>query len=123
MGMTTVLRNAWLDDYFSAPRWLSLHAGAPGAGGSHAFEVSGGGYARQSLAGKMSAASNGVVINTSTITFPLITEAYPVVTDFGIEDAASVGVMGITAAFSSASLKYPGQAYQFPPGTIRIAIE
>lgn len=123
MGMTTALRNVWLDEYFGAPRWLSLHSAAPGAGGSHAFEVSGGGYERQSLAGKISAANDGVVTNTGTITFPLITGAYPVVTDFGIEDAVIGGVMGITAAFTSASLKHPGQAYQFPPGTIRIRIE
>lgn len=121
MGMTTVLQNALLEQFFAVPRFLSLHSASPTAAGSHANEVSasGTGYARQALAGKLSAPLGGVVTNVVTITFPVIAGGYPVVTDFGVDDALSGGVMGLTGSFTDASVKTVGQAYQFPPGTIR----
>lgn len=125
MGMTTTLQNALLNEYFSVTRYMSLHSAPPTASGSLTNEVSSSGtaYARQSLAGKLSAASGGVITNTGTITFPTITAAYPVVTDFGIEDALTAGVMGLTGPFTEASLKGVGSAYQFPPGTIQIRFQ
>lgn len=122
MSLTTALQNSILDGYFATEKFLSLHTGQPGASGSHANEVAGGGYARQSLTGKLSAASGGIVTNTGTITFPAITAEYGAVTDFATESALIGGVMGITASFTSASLKTVGQTYQFPPGTIRFQI-
>lgn len=121
MAMTTSLQNALLDAFFAVPRFMSLHSAPPTVSGSHASEVQSGGtgYARQALVGKLSAAAAGVVTNVGTITFPVIAGAYPVVTDFGVEDALSGGTMGLTGSFTDATIKVVGQAYQFPPGTIR----
>lgn len=122
MGMTTTLQNALLDEYFSVERFMSLHTAPPGASGSlvHEVSTSGTGYARQSLAGKMGAASGGVVVNTSTVTFPTITADYGApISDFATSSAISAGVMGLYGSFNESLLKGIGSAYQYPPGTIR----
>jgi hypothetical protein len=56
--------------YSPPPLYLSLHTADPTETGSHAHEVTGGGYARQPLAGVMGAAdSTGFCVNTTQITF------------------------------------------------------
>lgn len=121
MSMTTALQNALIDGYFATERFMSLHTESPDVAGSYSGEVSDGdtGYARQSLAGKMSEAVDGFVTNTVTITFPTIAAIYGIVTHFGVGDAASAGTMGLYGIFTESSLKGVGQAYQFPPGALR----
>lgn len=103
---------------------MSLHSADPGDAGSYAAEVTAvaTAYARQSLAGKLGAASGGLVVNTGTITFPTITAAYPIITHFGAGSALTAGTMGIRGYFNESSLRSVGQSYQFPPGTIRFRL-
>lgn len=121
---TTAQANAILDAYFATERFMSLHSASPGIAGSYAAEVSssGTGYERQSLLTKLGAATGGLVINTSTISFPVISAAYPIVTSFAAGSALSGGVMGVFGDFNESSLRSVGQSYQFPPGTIRFQI-
>lgn len=123
MPITTAEANAQLDAYFATTRYMSLHTATPGAAGSYSGEVTtvSTNYVRQSLAGKMSAASGGLVTNTATISFPTIAAVYGVVTAFAVGSAASAGTMGLYALFDNSSLKAIGQAYQFPAGTLRFA--
>lgn len=125
MGFTTVQQNAILDAYFAVERFMSLHSADPGVAGSYAAEVTtvATAYARQSLAGKLGAASGGIVVNTATIQFPVITAAYPVVTHFAAGSALTAGTMGIAGVFNESSLRAVGQRYQFPAGTIRFRLQ
>ncbi len=121
MPITTAQANADLDAYFATTRYMSLHTATPGAAGSYSGEVSSSGtdYARQSLAGKLTAASGGFVTNNATISFPTIAALYGIVIEFGIGSALSGGTMGLYGTFDQSSLKAIGQAYQFPAGTLR----
>ena len=122
MPMTSLLQNALLDEYFSVERFMSLHKGAPGEAGSFSDEVAaiGTGYARQSLAGKLGIASGGLITNTGTITFPVVTSEYGApITHFAIVSAATGGQIGLWGYFSESVLKGIGQAYQYPPGALR----
>jgi hypothetical protein len=125
MGMTTTLANAWLDAYFAVPRFLSLHTAPLLVTGAldHEVPAAGTGYLRQSLAGKIGAASGGVAVNTSTVTFPTILSLYgEPVSDFATSDAASGGAMGLYGSFNESLLKSVGQSYQYPPGTLRFQL-
>lgn len=123
MPFTTTQQNAILDAYFATERFMSLHSADPGLAGSYAAEVAVGAYARQSLAGKLGAASGGIVQNTTTISFPVITVTYPIVTHFGAGSALTGGTMGIVGVFNESSLRTVGQRYQFPPGAIRYRLQ
>ncbi len=70
---TAAQANAILDAYFADERFLSLHSASPGAAGSYAAEVPGGGtgYARQSLLGKLGAASGAVAAGSAPLTWML----------------------------------------------------
>lgn len=125
MGMTTTLQNALLEEYFAVERFLSLHTASPGVTGSFAAEVPliGTGYARQSLAGKLSAASGGLIVNTSVITFPTILAEYGApVSDFATCSALTGGSIGLFGYFNESVLKNIGQAYQYPPGALRFQL-
>lgn len=125
MGMATSLQNSILDQYFSVPRYMSLHLAPLEASGSFADEVSivGTGYARQPLAGKLGPASNGLITNTGTITFPTILASYGgPVTDFAICSALTGGAIGLYGYFIESVLKGAGQAYQYPPGALRFQL-
>jgi hypothetical protein len=125
MGISTALANAWLNAYFSVPRYMSLHKASPGVAGSLAQEVPtiGTGYARQSLVGKLGIAANGLVTNTQVLTFPTITAEYGgPVTDFAACDALTGGTIGLFGAFNESLLKGVGGAYQYPAGAIRFQL-
>lgn len=125
MPLTTAQQNAFLDEYFAEERFMSLHSADPGAAGSYSAEVptADTGYERQSLLGKIGAASGGVAVNTLTISFPVVEDDYPVVSFFGVGDAVTAGTMGIIGYFNESSLRTVGQRYQFAPGTIRFRLQ
>lgn len=81
-----VLRNTALTSPTTV--YVGLHTVAPtdSTGGT---EVSGGSYARQSVA--FDAASGGATANTSLITFPTATASWGTVVGFGIFDAETAG--------------------------------
>ena len=71
--------------------YLGLSKTAPNADGTGVSEMSGGAYARVSLASKLSAPNNGVVTNNKAISFPESTASWGTVTHFLIYDAQTGG--------------------------------
>lgn len=64
-GLSAYQANAWLDDLTGSTLYVGLHDDDPGITGAN--EVSGNGYARQSMA--FAAASGGAAVNTSAETW------------------------------------------------------
>jgi hypothetical protein len=129
MTATTYLQRKIVDDltsvasYSPPPLYLSLHTADPGLAGSHANEVSGGGYARQSLAGIMGAAdSTGVSVNTTVINFGPSTADWGTITHFGIEDALSSGNMLAPGVPATPRTITSGQPLQIPAGRLRLRL-
>ncbi|MDP1867005.1 MAG: hypothetical protein Q8L13_11780 [Bradyrhizobium sp.] len=107
--------------YSPPPLYLSLHTDNPGEAGSHGFEVSGGGYARQPLAGVMGAAdSDGISVNTAVINFGPASANWGTITWFGIEDAASGGNMVAPGVPAMPRTITSGQPLQIPVGRLRL---
>ncbi|MFT4117460.1 hypothetical protein [Bradyrhizobium sp.] len=105
--------------------YLSAHTGDPGDSGSHVHEISGGGYARQSLAGVMGAAdASGISVNTSVITFGPATADWGTITYFGIEDAAGAGTGNMLCPGVPVMPRTitTGQPLQIPVGQLRLRL-
>jgi hypothetical protein len=103
--------------------YLSLHTGDPTESGSHANEVSGGGYARQPLAGVMGAADpTGFSVNTTLISFGPATDDWGTITYLAIEDAVSGGNMIIPGVPSTPRTIASGQPLQIPVGQLRLRL-
>lgn len=87
-----VLRNN--ADYaysFPATVYVALFTSDPGEAGSLAGEVSGGSYARQTVAFSAIVASSGTTSNGALITFPTATASWGTVTHIGVVDASTSG--------------------------------
>ncbi|MCK1402021.1 hypothetical protein IVB45_17540 [Bradyrhizobium sp. 4] len=129
MSATSYGRRKTVDDltgvapYSPPPLYLSAHTADPGAAGSHANEVSGGGYARQPLAGVMGAAdASGISVNTTVITFGPATADWGTISYFGIEDALSGGNMLCPGVPAMPRTITAGQPLQIPVGQLRLRL-
>lgn len=110
-------------NYAPPALYLSLHTDDPGDAGSHVFEVSGSGYARQALAGVMGAAdSEGNSINTVAITFGPASADWGTITHFGIEDALTAGNMVCPGVPATPRTITSGQPLQIPIGQLRLRL-
>lgn len=129
MSGTNYARKKLLDDLtgvaaYSPPAlYLSAHTADPTATGSLANEVSGGGYARQPLAGVMGAAdATGFCVNTTVITFGPATSDWGAVPYLGIADALSGGNLLWTGVTSTPRTITSGQPLQIPVGQLRLRL-
>ncbi|MBW7965321.1 hypothetical protein [Bradyrhizobium sp. BR 10261] len=129
MSSTSYLRKKMIDDltgvasYAPPPLYLSAHSGDPGGMGSHAFEVTAGGYARVALSGVMGAAdASGISVNTSVITFGPATADWGTITHFGIEDSPSGGNMLCPGVPAMPRTITTGQPLQIPVGQLRLRL-
>lgn len=127
MSATSYYRRKDLDNltgvaaYATPTLYLSLHTADPGIAGSHAHEISGGGYARLSLAGVMGAAdANGISVNTIVISIGPATVDWGTITHLGIEDAASGGNMLCAGVPTMPRTITTGQPFQIPVGQLRL---
>lgn len=115
--LTGVATYAWPDLY------LSAHTADPTETGSHANEVSGGGYARVPLAGVMGAADlDGFSVNTVLINFGTASADWGTITYLGIEDALSGGNMVCPGVPSTPRTITSGQPLQIPVGQLRLRL-
>ena len=107
-----------------ATLFLSLHKADPGDAGSFANEVTGGGYARVSLAGKLGAADpvTGISVNTVPITLGPATSDWGTVNFIGVNDSAAAGNMLIAGAPSLPKTITVGVPFQIPPGNLRLRL-
>jgi hypothetical protein len=109
--------------YSPPPLYVSLHSIDPGGSGSHANEVSGGNYFRQSLVGKMSAADgSGISSNTVAINFGPASSDWGTVASVAIEDALTGGNMLMTSSPTAPKAVTSGQPFQIAPGNLRIRL-
>ena len=94
---------------------LALYTASPNAGGG-GTEVSGGSYARQTVA--FGAISNGSMSNTSAVTFTGMPAA--TVTHFAVLSASTAGTMRVYGALNASAAVISGDQVQFPVGSITI---
>lgn len=129
MSATNYARKKIIDDltgvtpYTWPTLYLSLHTADPGLSGSHANEISGGSYARQSLAGVMGAAdSSGLSVNTSAITFGPSSADWGTITFLGIEDSSTAGSGNMVCPGVPATPRTitSGQPLQIPVGRLQL---
>lgn len=129
MSATSYGRRKIVDDltgvapYAPPTLYLSLHTDDPGVAGSHAHEVSGGGYARKSLAGVMSAAdADGISVNTAVINFGPASADWGTITYLAVEDALSGGNMICPGMPATPRTITSGQPLQIPVGRLRLRL-
>lgn len=106
---------------YSAPStlYLALYTSDPGEGNT-GTEVSGGSYARQTVAFTV---TNNLATNTSAIEFPVATGTWGTVTHIGVMDALTTGNLLAYAQLSSSKAVSAGDALRFPAGDIDITLD
>jgi hypothetical protein len=129
MSATSYGRRKIVDDltgvapYAPPPLYLSLHTGDPGVAGSHAYEVSGGGYSRRPLAGVMSVAdADGISVNTAVINFGPASADWGNIIYLAIEDAVTGGNMVCPGMPATPRTVTSGQPMQIPVGRLRLRL-
>ena len=126
MSFTNFLETEILDHVFAgaaytAPstKYLALFtAVADGEAGS-VTEVTGGGYARQTVA---FTTSGNTTSNNAAVEFPTATANYGTVTHVGVYDASSSGNLMAYAALSSNKTIETGDVFRVPSGDLDITL-
>jgi len=126
MSFSNYLETEMLDHVFggnayTAPStlYLSLHTANPDEDGSGA-EVSGGGYARQSMA--MTVTGN-TASNDSAVEYPTATANYGTVTHVGVYDASTSGNLLCYASLTSSKTIETGDVFRVPAGDLDITLD
>ena len=118
---TEILDHVFAGAAYTAPstKYLALFtAVADGETGS-VTEVSGGGYARQSVA---FTTSGNTTSNNAAVEFPTATGNYGTVTHVGVYDASTSGNLMAYAALSSNKTIETGDVFRVPSGDLDITL-
>jgi len=118
---TEILDHVFAGAAYTAPgtHYLALFtAVADGETGS-VTEVSGGGYARQSVA---FTTSGNTTSNNAAVEFPTATGNYGTVTHVGVYDASTSGNLMAYAALSSNKTIETGDVFRVPSGDLDITL-
>ena len=118
---TEILDHVFAGAAYTAPgtHYLALFtAVADGETGS-VTEVSGGGYARQTVA---FTTSGNTTSNNAAVEFPTATANYGTVTHVGVYDASSSGNLMAYAALSSKKTIETGDVFRVPSGDLDITL-
>lgn len=86
--------------------------------GTLTSEVSGGSYARQTVA--FDAASGGSTSNTATVTFPTATANWGTITHVAVMDASTAGNVLFHGAVTSSKVIETGDTFQISAGNLTI---
>lgn len=118
---TTVLTWAFTTSSATRPTswYLALYTSAPGEAGG-GTEVSGGGYARQSVTFTI---SGNEATNSGAIEYPTATASYGTVTHVGVFDAASGGNLIAYAALATSKAIDTGDVLRVPAGDLDITLD
>lgn len=124
-GMTTYLANALLNHTLRNTAYTPvatiytalLTAVSDGLSGS-VTEVSGGSYARQSIA--FSAASGGVISNSGTLTYPVATAGWGTVVSWGLYDALTLGNLLGWNTFTTAKTVNTNDTFTLSTGAVSV---
>ena len=98
---------------------IALYAAAPSDSGG-GTEVSGGAYARQSVAFTV---SGNTASNTAAVEYPTATASYGTVTHVGVFDAASGGNLIAYAALTTSKAIDTGDVFRLPAGDLDITLD
>jgi hypothetical protein len=118
------VKNGWLDDVTSSILYLALYVGDPEGAGT---EISGGDYARKSVATTdWAAAASSAIANVNAVTFPAATGVWSAadITYWALFDAATDGNL-IASDDLAAGQQQPvvdGNIVEFPIGDIDLTI-
>ena len=117
---TKVLDHVFAGTAYTAPStlYVALFTAAPSDSGG-GTEVSGGGYARQTIA---FTTSGDTTSNNAAIEFPTATANYGSVTHVGIFDASSAGNLMAHAQLTSAKNIETGDVFRIPSGDLDITL-
>lgn len=117
---TKVLDHVFAGTAYTAPAtlYVALFTAAPSDSGG-GTEVSGGGYARQTIA---FTTSGDTTSNNAAVEFPTATANYGSVTHVGIFDASSAGNLMAHAALTSAKNIETGDVFRIPSGDLDITL-
>jgi hypothetical protein len=98
---------------------VALYTAAPNDSGG-GTEVSGGAYARQSVAFTV---SGNTATNSGAVEYPTATASYGTVSHVGVFDAASGGNLIAYAALSASKAIDTGDVFRIPAGDLDITLE
>ena len=117
---TKVLDHVFAGTAYTAPStlYVALFTAAPSDSGG-GTEVSGGAYARQTIA---FTTSGDTTSNSAAIEFPTATANYGTVTHVGIYDASSAGNLMAWAALTSSKTIETGDVFRIPSGDLDITL-
>ena len=118
---TEILDHVFAGAAYTAPstKYLALFTAlADGEAGS-VTEVTGGGYARQTVA---FTTSGNTTSNNAAVEFPTATANYGTVTHVGVYDASSSGNLMAYAALSSNKTIETGDVFRVPSGDLNITL-
>ncbi len=122
---TDYLENAILDHVlrnttFTSPTtiYVGLFTTMPADDGTGGVEVSGGSYARQSVA--FDAASGGSTSNTALVTFPTATASWGTVLGIGLFDALSGGNLLYYGTLTTSKAVGNGDTISFSAGALTV---
>jgi threonine dehydrogenase-like Zn-dependent dehydrogenase len=118
---TEILDHVFAGAAYTAPttKYLALFTAlADGEAGS-VTEVTGGGYARQSVA---FTTSGNTTSNNAAVEYPTATANYGTVTHVGVYDASSSGNLMAYAALSSNKTIETGDVFRVPSGDLDITL-
>ena len=117
---TKVLDHVFAGTAYTAPStlYVALFTAAPSDSGG-GTEVSGGAYARQTIA---FTTSGDTTSNNAAIEFPTATANYGTVTHVGIYHASSAGNLMAWAALTSSKTIETGDVFRIPSGDLDITL-
>lgn len=117
---TKVLDHVFANTAYTAPStlYVALFTAAPSDSGG-GTEVSGGSYARQTIA---FTTSGDTTSNNAAIEFPTATANYGTVTHVGVYDASSAGNLMAWAALTSSKTIETGDVFRIPSGDLDITL-
>ena len=98
---------------------VALYTAAPSDSGG-GTEVSGGAYARQSVAFSV---SGNTATNSGAVEYPTATASYGTVSHVGVFDAATGGNLIAYAALSASKAIDTGDVFRVPAGDLDITLE
>jgi hypothetical protein len=117
-----ILDHVFRNSAYTAPStiYVALFTSAPNdAGGG--TEVSGNGYARQSMA--FSAASSGSIANSGSVEFPTATGDQGTITHVGLFDASSSGNLLAYGALTASKAVGSGDVFRFNAASLTISLD
>jgi len=118
---TEILDHVFAGAAYTAPttKYLALFTALADGEAGTVTEVTGGGYARQSVA---FTTSGNTTSNNAAVEYPTATANYGTVTHVGVYDASSSGNLMAYAALSSNKTIETGDVFRVPSGDLDITL-